>query len=170
MVRFRSKIDPPLLIVPVVLIGFAAAAVAGAVWRGAPVAAALVLLPGVGLIGWIFSATWYDVTESELVVRCGPFVNRVPLSAIRRIDRTNTVLSAAALSLDRLEVHHDGGVVVISPRDQEGFVSAIRSRVPAVTWDAAATTAAGARTAVWGLLIMPLALMLVLAYVFYKQR
>jgi len=169
-VRFRSKIDGPLVIVPVVLFVFAAMTVLG-VWRGvAPIAAALIQLPVVGLIGWIFSATWYDVTESELVVRCGPFVNRLPLSAIRRIQRTNTVLSAATLSLDRLEVQHDRGVVVVSPRDQQGFVSAIQSRVPAVTWDATATTAAGARTAVWGLLIMPLALLAVLAYVFYKQH
>ena len=167
--RFRSKIDGPLLVVPVLVIAFETMAVASA-WRAnAPaVLAAVVLLP-VGLIAWIFSATWYDVTDSELVVRCGPFVSRVPLSGIRRIQRTNTVLSAATLSLDRLEVQHDGGVVVVSPRDQPGFVSAIQSRVPGVTWDASATTT-GARTAVWGLLIMPLALMAVLAYVFYKQH
>ena len=67
-------------------------------------------------------------------------------------------------------VHHDRGMVVVSPRDQQGFVSAIQSRMPMVTWDATVTAAAGARAALWGLLIMPIALMAVLAYVFYTKH
>jgi hypothetical protein len=40
------------------------------------------------------------------------------------------MLSAPALSLDRLEITHDGGVAVISPANRDRFLAEIRARCP----------------------------------------
>jgi len=39
----------------------------------------------VGMIAWMFASTSYTVTESELVIRCGPMRSVVPLASIRRV-------------------------------------------------------------------------------------
>lgn len=41
-----------------------------------------------------------------------------------------TVLAAPALSFDRLEVSGGFGVVVVSPKDQAGFVRALKRVAP----------------------------------------
>lgn len=90
------------------------------------------LVPG-GLIAWLFTTTDYTVTVTELVVRSGPISQRVPLGSITKLVKTRSILSAPALSLDRIEVQYGKhGTLVISPDDKEGFVGAIKARVPAV--------------------------------------
>jgi len=54
-----------------------------------------------------------------------------PLRDIRRLTRTRGVLSAPALSLQRLEVQYGRhSAVMISPNDESGFLDALRSRAP----------------------------------------
>jgi hypothetical protein len=57
---------------------------------------------------------------------------RIPLASITALRPTRSPWSAPALSLDRLEVVHGTGSVLVSPRDKAGFVQAIRAAVPAV--------------------------------------
>lgn len=73
--------------------------------------------------------TYYKVDDSELFIKSGLFKWRIPLSEIEYIEPTNSLLSAPALSLDRLMVHYKGDKrVVVSPKDKAGFVTAIRQR------------------------------------------
>ncbi len=133
-VVFRSRIDPliaGLVLVPLLL---AVALVAQrAVARGQrPNAVVLATLLGsVALVVWIGAMTAYRLTERELLVASGPLRVRVPLAQIQRITRTRSVLSAPALSLDRLEVTYaKGQAVVISPKDQAAFFVAVAARAP----------------------------------------
>ncbi|MEO5825934.1 MAG: PH domain-containing protein [Gemmatimonadales bacterium] len=137
--RFRSKIDLWLLalIAPAILIGPVVAVLpprSGSIGVVLGMLALTVIIAGPAL--WIFNTTAYFVTESHLIVRCGPFRRVVPLSAINRIHPTSTMLSAPALSLDRLELDcGKHGAVVISPADKAGFVAAVLVRSPAVVVD-----------------------------------
>ncbi len=82
-------------------------------------------------VAWIFVDTSYRVTATEMFVRSGPLRVTVPLAKIRRVRRSNSLLSAPALSLRRLEVMYGNGEsVLISPADEERFFDALRKRAP----------------------------------------
>ncbi|HEX5760840.1 MAG TPA: PH domain-containing protein [Thermoanaerobaculia bacterium] len=78
---------------------------------------------------WLFRSTYYVLTVDELLVRSGPFRWRVPLTAITRVRPSRSLLSAPALSLDRLEIRYDGDTLLISPREKEEFLRALGGRV-----------------------------------------
>ena len=59
----------------------------------------------------------------------------IPLKDIIHITPTNSMLSAPALSLDRIEIRYEGGSIVISPKDKDEFYRAIQERVPALETD-----------------------------------
>ena len=76
---------------------------------------------------------YYEVTPSELKIRCGILVRqRVPLGAITEVYPTRNSLSAPAWSLDRLRVSYrlDDGerFALISPSDKRGFMRELVSR------------------------------------------
>jgi uncharacterized membrane protein YqiK len=56
-------------------------------------ALALVVL---GLVAWFFFSTRYTLTDSELVVRLGPFRLRVPLREVTSVRATRNPLSSPA--------------------------------------------------------------------------
>lgn len=84
----------------------------------------------VALIVWLYLSTDYTVTDEGLRVRSGPLYYRVEAKLIERVRPTKTMLSAPALSLDRLEVSGAFGAVVVSPADKVGFVRALKSVAP----------------------------------------
>ncbi len=129
---FRSKVDGLFLVSAGVVVAVSVAAALGAASTGTGVLPALVMLPGVGLVFWIWRSTRYVVTDTSLLVTCGLGKFNVPLAAITAMRRTSTVLAAPALSLDRIEVQHAGGLVVISPAERERFVSLVIARNPQV--------------------------------------
>jgi hypothetical protein len=147
METFRSKVDVWFVTSAVVVIGVGVMGAIAAATAGTALLPVVIALPAIGLVLWIWRSTRYVVTDTSLRVRCA-FVNVVvPLSAITSLRRTSTVLSAPALSLDRIEVQHAGGAVVISPAQREQFVAAITSRNPVVDVEgvAARTPEADAR-------------------------
>ena len=75
--------------------------------------------------------TYYQVDDHQLLVKSGLFSWKIPLSEIESIEPTHSFLSAPALSLDRLVIHYgDGKRVVVSPKDNQGFIEAVgRSEV-----------------------------------------
>jgi hypothetical protein len=81
---------------------------------------------GAGLPLWLLSSTNYFVHSGSLIIHCGPFSWKVPLSGITRIVPTRSALSSPALSLDRLRVEYGAGkIVLVSPQDPEAFMKAI---------------------------------------------
>ena len=135
---FRSGVD--LRIVFVILLGTvgALAAVmaapstnAGLGKDAAIVIAATVAALVLGLFWWTYRSTAYTLHDDTLDVRCGGLHWRVACRDITRVEFTNSVRSAPALSLRRLRVcYGESGGLVISPRDREAFIEALRRRVP----------------------------------------
>ena len=135
-VRFRSRVD--LLLVAIIAIPLLAALGVSSVraWShgmGALVGTGLVYAVVLGLVGWIFCDTSYTLTATELQIRSGPVRATVPLATLHRVRRSHTLIAAPALSLRRLELDGRGGqLVIISPDDLDGFLAALRARVPSI--------------------------------------
>jgi membrane protein YdbS with pleckstrin-like domain len=134
--RFRSRVDLWLVAIIAIPLVVAFAATASQAWSHGPGAILAVIVGNafaLGLVVWIFVDTSYTFTESELRIRCGPMRSTVALSAIQRVRHSDSLLSAPALSLRRLELDGRGGVhAVISPDDVDGFLAALQARVPGV--------------------------------------
>ena len=95
----------------------------------------LLTIPGAILLLLIFFNIKYSLSEDELFVKNGFSTQSIPLKDITHIIPTNSMLSAPALSLDRIEIKYKGGNIVISPKDKEGFYHAVQRRVPALKID-----------------------------------
>ena len=66
-----------------------------------------------------------------LKVKCSFFV--IDIATITKIENTNSVLSAPALSMDRIEVFYNKyDSVVISPGDKAGFIARLKETNPEV--------------------------------------
>jgi len=59
---------------------------------------------GILFPGWTFLATYYKITEQELIVKSGPFRWNIPIESIKNIEPDNSPISSPALSLDRLRI------------------------------------------------------------------
>ena len=95
----------------------------------------LFTMPGAILLLLIFFNVKYSLSDDELFVKNGFSTQSIPLKDIIYIIPTNSMLSAPALSLERIEIRYEGGSIVISPKDKEGFYRAIQERVPALEID-----------------------------------
>ncbi|AFV11405.1 hypothetical membrane protein DUF1200 [Thermacetogenium phaeum DSM 12270] len=96
-------------------------------------AALAILIPTIIFVGWIWFGTGYTITETELLVKCGPFRERIPFGRIQSVRRTRSPLSGAALSLNRLEIRHGHGftgLTLISPADAAAFLEELKKRCP----------------------------------------
>ncbi len=130
--RFPSKID--LWLGTVIIVAAGASIYGGFVLLTTPVpgrwlALAVVLLLGLVLPVWLLVGTHYTIDGQVLVVSCGPFRWRIPLSEIVAIEPTRNPLSSPALSLDRMRIRRRGGEeVMVSPRDKEAFRKELRVR------------------------------------------
>lgn len=85
---------------------------------------AIFLLVGL-LMLWIYYGTFYVLTESSLVLKCGPLKVEIPYGNIESIKATKSMLSSIALSTDKFKLKVRGkglSIVYISPLDKEKFV------------------------------------------------
>ena len=132
---FPSRVDAwlaALLLTSVLLV--LAAVVGGWPRQAAPTEAVLLvatLAVGAGLPLWVLAATGYRVDAASLAIRSGPFRWRIPLRDIRRVEPSRSWLSSPALSVDRLRIRHGrSGQVLVSPKDRQAFVQALRRGNP----------------------------------------
>ena len=129
---FRSAIDGWMVALFVIPTGFALLMVipkAGLNTRPGLIAAAVMLGGGVLLPAVLYAITGYQLTDTELVVRVGPFTTRIPYSQIQSIEPSRDVESAPAWSLHRLRVAYGTGqYVLISPTPREAFLESIEMR------------------------------------------
>ncbi len=133
MITFPSKVDGGIRLVgiaaPLVTLGAVVLMPAHApplIWLPVALTAVTALL-----VGWILISTAYDLDAHTLVARSGPFSWRIPLAEITAVRPSTSTRSGPALSLDRLEVVHSGGrVLLISPADRTGFLALLHRRAP----------------------------------------
>ena len=91
----------------------------------------LVLLPVVAFVVWIYRTTVYRIESTVLTVHSGPLSWKVDLPSVRRLRATRSLLSAPALSLDRIAIEYGGdGTLVVSPADKAAFIRAVIARSP----------------------------------------
>ena len=131
---FPSKVDFWLAALPAVgvvlpLVMVVTIGLSSGDWSVSVVVLGIVLCATVFIV-WLFVDTSYTVTDDSLLVRCGPLRQTIPLASITSIQPSRSVLSAPALSLDRLEISYGGGRVLVSPRDTERFIARLRDGVP----------------------------------------
>ncbi|MBU2549601.1 MAG: PH domain-containing protein [Proteobacteria bacterium] len=79
---------------------------------------------------WVWYFTGYRVQDGTLLVRSGPFKWRVPLDGIREVAPSRSWRSSPACSLDRLEIKHPGGSILVSPADKDRFMDDLALRSP----------------------------------------
>lgn len=88
------------------------------------VTAAAVL--AVGLPVWLMLTTNYTIRPDVLEVRSGPFQWFIPRSEIHSIQPSRSLLSAPALSLNRLEIKYgQSKSILVSPKEQDAFISTL---------------------------------------------
>ena len=85
---------------------------------------------GAALIPWILYGTSYTLTDSALIIRCGPFRQRVMVSTIQEVAPSRKAVSSPACSLDRLHIKYQGSRqgVLISPCDKRSFLEELSRR------------------------------------------
>lgn len=84
------------------------------------------------VVGFILSLLYgirYTIQDKELVIRAGPFKQRIPLASIDRVRPSRNPLSSPAASLDRLMIkwNDERKRVLISPVDKTEFMNTLDS-------------------------------------------
>ncbi|QBZ97598.1 PH domain-containing protein [Flavobacterium sangjuense] len=89
-------------------------------WIGYPVFIFFLLF-----IVFISKSTRYIIAENQLIVKSMFVVNdRIDISKIRKIEKTNSILSSPALSLDRIAIKFNKfDEVYISPKEKQNFLT-----------------------------------------------
>ncbi len=103
----------------------------------ARLAALIALLAAAGFMLWVLYGTHYTLTDAHLLIRCGPFRYRVPLSELDLVQPSRNPLSSPACSLDRLLLKWRGARkrILISPERKTDFVRDVQRRCPQLKRD-----------------------------------
>ncbi|QHS57590.1 PH domain-containing protein [Mucilaginibacter sp. 14171R-50] len=91
---------------------------------------------GIIILPIVFNTNYTITGTGNLKVRCGFFVNlTIPVADIKKITPCKTILSAPALSFDRLEVFYNKyDSVVISPVNADDFIAKLQALNPAIEY------------------------------------
>lgn len=128
--RYPSKISYGLLaFILAVLIGSMVPMLLESVWTGVFVHIGVLLF-----IAHLYGNTYYVISEKVLVVRSSVLIHKeIPVESIQSIAETNSIISAPALSFDRLEVcYGQGRYVVISPKEKASFIQHLTRLNPTI--------------------------------------
>ncbi|MET0280853.1 MAG: PH domain-containing protein [Steroidobacteraceae bacterium] len=130
--RFRSKIDTWLILLVLATGLLALTTSLPLIVRGAPGAVPIatgVFAAVVGLPAWLIAATHYTFDGDSLDIRSGPLQWRIPISQIRAVTPTRSLLSSPALSMDRLRIDYGRyQSILVSPADKPGFLRELDAR------------------------------------------
>lgn len=116
---YKSKIDWWLGLFFVYPIYRSIVSIIDGEWIGYPVLVFFLLF-----IVFISKSTRYIIAENQLIVKCMFIVNdRIEISKIRKIEKTNSVLSSPALSLDRIAIYYNKfDEIMVSPKEREDLI------------------------------------------------
>ncbi|MCF8255616.1 MAG: PH domain-containing protein [Bacteroidia bacterium] len=91
--------------------------------------------PGVAILSGIFvfifhllTNTEYTIDGDKLHVRAGFLYRRIiDIGSITKVYETDNPMSSPAASLDRLGINYaNGGSILVSPKDKQGFIAALK--------------------------------------------
>lgn len=128
MTVYRSKVSPSvltLLIVPI--LGLLATALFYRIWDPLIVAILISIF-----ILYLYRATYYTIDRNMLNVRSGFLINTdIEIDKIKSIAETNSILSAPAMSFDRIEIFYNTyDSMMISPLDKTQFIADLQAVNP----------------------------------------
>ncbi|MFD0989590.1 PH domain-containing protein [Mariniflexile jejuense] len=71
----------------------------------------------------LFHNTEYVIDKEILKIKCGFFYKKqIEINKIKKITKTNTLMSSPAASFDRIEIYYNKfESVVVSPKDKQAF-------------------------------------------------
>lgn len=123
MKKYPSKISYGLLVfIVLVLVGCTIPIIEPPNWPGI-----IIILGTLIFILHLYSTTYYAIDGHFLIVTSGFLVNRkIDINTVKSIRDTRSLLSAPALSFDRIEIgwgNYSG--IVISPKNKEAFIDAM---------------------------------------------
>lgn len=92
-----------------------------------------IMSPVAALTLWICYGSFYELRETNLYIRFGPFRQKIKYDRIKALRETRNFLSSMALSLDRIEIReHDKsfamGTTYVSPLEKEDFMKELKKR------------------------------------------
>lgn len=128
---YKSEIDTWILVVLVATVAVCTVASVAVAFSGRPAPGwAFLLMVGLGIVlpVWLLAGTKYTLNPGILTVQSGPMRWHVPIRDITSITITESVLSAPALSLNRLRISYGAnGCIMISPRNRKKFLDEIEA-------------------------------------------
>ncbi len=71
----------------------------------------------------------YEITEKEILIKCGFYEDRIAIERIKKIFPTMNPLSAPALSLTRVQIETVHSSYLISPKNRDGFIEEVNKRI-----------------------------------------
>jgi len=127
--KYKTKIDVGLI--AIIAISFGLASFSVVIEENYIALGALVLI-AFALIA-LFQSTYYGIEDRNLIIRAGFLINKkIPIENITHIKETRNPISAAALSLDRLQIKHSKGKTLVSPKLKKEFIAALLAINPKI--------------------------------------
>lgn len=81
----------------------------------------------------ILARTDYTITsDNKLIIRCGVVRYHLNIMEIKSVRPTTELTNAPALSIDRLELRHNDGRVLVSPKDKDKFILELKRINPSL--------------------------------------
>ena len=98
-------------------------------WSGVVIILALILFTV-----HTFLKTYYTIAGEDLFIRCGAIHHsKISIASIKKIEKSNSLFSAPAVSIDRLALYYDNNkMVLISPKDKEKFTKHLKLVNPTI--------------------------------------
>jgi hypothetical protein len=130
MKRFYSKIGLEVVIPIVLIIGVTTTLmVLQKAWPGVAIILVTLLF-----IVHLITTTYYQIERGALRIKSGFIINKlIAINSIRKIQKSNSIFSSPAASLDRLEIFYNKyDSVLISPKDKQEFLAQLRNINPAI--------------------------------------
>lgn len=130
MKRFYSKIGLEVVIPIGVILGVTGTLmVIQKAWPGVAIILVTLLF-----IVHLITTTFYQIEGNNLQIKSGFIVNKlIAINSISKIQKSNSVFSSPAASLDRLEIFYNKyDSVLISPKDKQEFLAQLRNINPAI--------------------------------------
>jgi Bacterial PH domain len=133
MKRFYSKIGMEVVVPIGLIIGFTSAImIAQKAWAGLAIHLLVILF-----IVHLITTTFYQLEGKSLRIKSGFIINKlIMIDSIRKIQKSNSLFSSPAASLDRLEIFYNKyDSILISPKDKQKFLAELQKINPTIEID-----------------------------------
>jgi hypothetical protein len=87
----------------------------------------LIFVVGVLFPVSILSTTKYQIVGHTLDISSGPFSWKIEINSIKSIRRSSSLIASPALSMNRIELEHSKGRILVSPSGEKEFLKALNA-------------------------------------------